>query len=68
MKAIYLLTAFSPAMFGEKASCHIRMIPHEEAQSLVGSNSRVVATRPGQPAGAFLPVAFQGTAESRRAV
>jgi hypothetical protein len=45
MTANYILTTFSPAMFGEKATSHIRIIDAEEAQSLVDENTKVVATR-----------------------
>ena len=45
MNIDYVLTTFSPAMFGEKASAHIRIIPHEEALALVSEATRVVATR-----------------------
>lgn len=41
----YILTTFSPAMFGEKASAHIRIISKDEAGGLVGPSTRVVATR-----------------------
>jgi hypothetical protein len=41
----YVLTTFSPAMFGEKASAHIRIVPNEEARALIGKETRVVATR-----------------------
>lgn len=43
--ADYVLTMFSPAMFGEKATVHLKIIPQSEAQSLVGPNTRIVATR-----------------------
>lgn len=42
----YILTTFSPAMFGEGASAHIRVIAFDEASSLVTTDTRVVATRP----------------------
>ena len=45
MPANYILTTFSPAMFGEKATIHIRAIPHDEAQRHVDPSTRVVATR-----------------------
>lgn len=41
----YILTTFSPAMFGEKASAHIRIVSKEEAEKLVGPSTPVVATR-----------------------
>lgn len=44
MHADYVLTTFSPAMFGEKATAH-KIISHEEAQSYVGEHTRIVATR-----------------------
>lgn len=46
MKINYVLTTFSPAMFGEGATAHIKVITKEEAQSLIGDETRVVATRP----------------------
>jgi hypothetical protein len=45
MHADYVLTTFSPAMFGERATAHIKIIPQEVAQSLLGEETRVVATR-----------------------
>ena len=47
MKIDYVLTTFSPAMFGEKATVHIRIISPEEAQSVVTDSTRIVATRTG---------------------
>lgn len=45
MNINYILTTFSPAMFGEKATTHIRIISPEEATSLVDGSTRIVATR-----------------------
>lgn len=45
MKINYILTAFSPAMFGEAATAHIKLIPLEEARQLVSSETRIMATR-----------------------
>lgn len=45
MKIDYILTTFSPAMFGEGATAHIRIVDPVEAQSLVGPATKVVATR-----------------------
>lgn len=41
----YVLTTFSPAMFGERARANIRIISKEEATDLVGPETRIVATR-----------------------
>jgi hypothetical protein len=46
VKANYLLTAFSPLMFGERATVHIRVIDHEKAAELVDGRTRLLATRP----------------------
>ena len=43
--ADYILTTFSPAMFGEQATAHIRIVPKDEADRLVGPSTRIVATR-----------------------
>ena len=45
MKINYVLTTFSPAMFGEAATSHIKIIPHEEAKRLIDSDTKIVATR-----------------------
>lgn len=45
MKINYVLTTFSPAMFGEKATAHIKIISKEEALSHIDESTRVVATR-----------------------
>jgi hypothetical protein len=45
MKINYVLTTFSPAMFGEAASAHIRIISKDEAGSLVDEGTKIVATR-----------------------
>lgn len=45
MNIDYILTAFSPAMFGEEATAHIQLIPLDEAQSLVDDRTIVMATR-----------------------
>ncbi|HEX8580347.1 MAG TPA: hypothetical protein VF655_12240 [Allosphingosinicella sp.] len=45
MQIDYILTTFSPAMFGEKATAYVRVIHHDEAMTLVNESSRVVATR-----------------------
>lgn len=47
MKANYVLTTFSPAMFGEKATMHISIIPPEKAKSLIADTTKIVATRVG---------------------
>lgn len=46
MKIDYILTAFSPAMFGEKATAHIRIVPLEQARAAVDDRTRIMATRP----------------------
>jgi hypothetical protein len=43
--ADYILTTFSPAMFGEKASAHFKLISREDAAKMVGPNTEVIATR-----------------------
>lgn len=45
MNINYVLTAFSPAMFGQRATTHISIISLEEAKSLVNENTRLMATR-----------------------
>lgn len=45
MKINYILTAFSPAMFGEAASAHIKLISIEEARQLISDETRIMATR-----------------------
>jgi hypothetical protein len=45
MQADYVLTTFSPAMFGAGATAHIKIVPAEEAQRLVGDQTKIVATR-----------------------
>lgn len=45
MTASYVLTTFSPAMFGEKATSHIRLIDREAANHLVNGTTRIVASR-----------------------
>lgn len=45
MNIDYILTAFSPAMFGEGATTHIQLIPLDEAQSLVDDRTIVMATK-----------------------
>lgn len=46
MKADYVLTTFSPAMFGEKATTHVRAISKEVADKMVTPHTKLVATRP----------------------
>lgn len=41
----YVLTTFSPAMFGEGATAHIRIVTAEHARELVGETTKIVATR-----------------------
>lgn len=45
MQADYVLTTFSPAMFGAGATAHIKIIEAQEARQLVGQQTKVVATR-----------------------
>jgi hypothetical protein len=45
MKIDYILTAFSPAMFGEGATVHIKAIHTDEAQGLASAVTKIVATR-----------------------
>ena len=45
MPADYVLTTFSPAMFGEGATAHIKIVDAAQAQSLVDRNTKIVATR-----------------------
>ena len=45
MKISHILTTFSPALFGAKATCHIKLIDAAKAQSLVDEDTRIVATR-----------------------
>ena len=45
MKINFILTAFSPAMFGERATAHLRTIPIEEARKLVDANTQIMSTR-----------------------
>jgi hypothetical protein len=41
----YVLTTFSPAMFGEGATAYIRIVTPEEASERVGEATKIVATR-----------------------
>jgi hypothetical protein len=45
-KINYVLTTFSPAMFGEAATSHICIISKEEAEGLVSDATKIVAIRP----------------------
>lgn len=45
MQIDYVLTTFSPAMFGDRATAHIRAIPVEEVQALITSKTKIAATR-----------------------
>src|SRR5262245_59192442 len=45
MQADYVLTTFSPAMFGTGATAHIKVVEADEARHLVGEGTRIVATR-----------------------
>ncbi|WP_380874275.1 hypothetical protein ACFB49_46850 [Sphingomonas sp. DBB INV C78] len=60
----YVLTTFSPAMFGEGATAHIKIIEAEEARSLVDTDTKIVATRVSHDrlAHAQLPGASEETA------
>jgi hypothetical protein len=41
----YILTTFSPAMFGTGATVHIKAITHEDARKLVDAETKISATR-----------------------
>jgi hypothetical protein len=41
----YVLTAFSLTMFGKGATAHIKALPIEEARSLVGKDTKILAPR-----------------------
>ena len=45
MPADYVLTTFSPAMFGEGATAHIKIVDASEAQAMISKDTKVVATR-----------------------
>lgn len=45
MKANFVLTTFSPAMFGEKASIYLKVIGEDEAQALIHKHTQIIATR-----------------------
>lgn len=45
MNINYVLTAFSPAMFGHKATVHISIITLDEAKDMVTNMTRLMATR-----------------------
>lgn len=45
MKIDYLLTAFSLTMFGEGATAHIKALSMDEARSLVGKDTKILAPR-----------------------
>lgn len=45
MHADYVLTTFSPAMFGERATAHIKIIAKDEATALISERTKIVATR-----------------------
>ena len=45
MPADYVLTTFTPAMFGEGATAHIKIVDAAEAQSMITKDTKVVATR-----------------------
>lgn len=44
-QAHYVLTAFSPAMFGTSATAHIKVISREDAQRMISAQTKIVATR-----------------------
>lgn len=41
----YVLTTFSPAMFGDGATVHIRVLPTNEAKNLISEETEIVASR-----------------------
>jgi hypothetical protein len=45
MKIDYILTTFSPAMFGDGATVHIKAVHTDEAQGYVSEDTTIVATR-----------------------
>jgi predicted ATP-binding protein involved in virulence len=45
MNIRFILTTFSPAMFGRAATAHIKVIEESEAKELVTERSRILATR-----------------------
>jgi len=45
MSATYILTTFSPTMFGEKASIYMRQVSKDEAKSKISDETRIIATR-----------------------
>lgn len=45
MKISYVLTTFSPAMFGDGATVHIRAISLDEARSYTDDRTKIAATR-----------------------
>lgn len=45
MRVTYILTRFSPAMFGEGATAHIKFIDARTPMSLIDRNSQIVTTR-----------------------
>lgn len=45
MKINFILTAFSPAMFGEKATVHVRAISLDQAREYVDGSTKIMATR-----------------------
>lgn len=44
-KVDYVLTTFSPAMFGDGATAHIRILPTSDAKKLVDEKTKIVASR-----------------------
>lgn len=45
MNIDYILTALSPAMFGERATVHIKAITVDDAAKGVNRNTKIMATR-----------------------
>ena len=45
-KADYILTTFSPTMFGGRASIHLETLDTDDAKNFVGEDTAIVATRP----------------------
>jgi len=45
MRISYILTTFSPAMFGDKASIHLKTISVDEAKQIIDDKTEIVATR-----------------------
>lgn len=45
IKINFILTAFSPVMFGARGTCHIQLMTVEEARRLVDADTKIMASR-----------------------